>query len=71
VGNSLTKEEQSEMDTISALWDIKDVQSQHPELTDTQAAEVLSTAIAQHDPSIGISWEVLGEVAEELFGGEK
>ena len=53
---------------IASLWNVEDVQSIRPDLTEGQAWEVLQSAEKGHDATIGINWEVLECHAEMLFG---
>ena len=57
----------TERNQIAIIWDIEDVQSLRPELTDEQAWQVLENAARHHDAGIGINWEVLEATAECLF----
>ena len=52
---------------IAIIWDIEDVQDIRPDLSDTQAMEVLLEVEHRHDSSIGISWDTLDIWAQELF----
>jgi len=53
---------------IAAIWCIEDVQAVRPDLTDDQAWEVLQDAQRKHDAMMGISWDTLEILAEDLFG---
>jgi hypothetical protein len=53
---------------IAAIWNIKDVQSVRPDLSNEQAWEVLQTALSRHDAGTGINWLVLKCHADEMFG---
>jgi hypothetical protein len=53
---------------IAAIWCIEDVQAVRPDLTDDQAWEVLQDAQRKHDAMMGISWDTLEILADELFG---
>jgi hypothetical protein len=57
---------------MAIVWQIDDVLSIRPDLTEEQAAEVLGRVEDIHDASIGISWETLEAVADDLFpeGGD-
>lgn len=48
-------------------WSTDDVLSVRPNLTQTQAEEVLYRAIQAHDSNVGINWEALESVADALF----
>jgi hypothetical protein len=45
--------------SISVVWNIEDVQSLEPKVTDEQAMEVLQLALDNHDANVGINWGVL------------
>ena len=53
-------------DTISITWGIEDVLQQRPDLTDQQAREVLQCLDRNHDATIGINWDVIDCVCEEM-----
>ena len=53
---------------IAAIWCIEDVQEVRPDLTGDQAWEVLQEAERKHDAMMGISWDTLEILAEDLFG---
>jgi hypothetical protein len=53
---------------IGHLWGTGDVQSLRPELSDEQAWQVLQHLDEQFDSSLGISWDDLEHVSNELFG---
>ena len=53
---------------IAAIWCIEDVQAVRPDLTDDQAWEVLQEAQRKQDATMGISWDTLEILAEDLFG---
>jgi len=53
---------------IAAIWCIEDVQEVRPDLTGDQAWEVLQEAQHKHDAMMGISWDTLPILAEDLFG---
>lgn len=52
---------------IEIEWHKDDVQEQRPDLTDEQAGDVLDYMDRKHDPCVGINWETIDAVAEELF----
>ena len=54
-------------DEITIKWHVDDVLSVRPDLTKDQAREVLYTVDLNHDASIGISWEVIEIIAENMF----
>lgn len=52
---------------IQIVWQIGDVQSIRPDLTDQKASEVLQYADRHHNAEIGINWDVLRIHADHLF----
>jgi hypothetical protein len=57
----------AERKQIAAIWGVEDVREVRPDLTDDQAWEVLQTAESQHDATVGITWDTLDLIADELF----
>lgn len=55
---------------IGHLWSIPDVRSIRPDLSDEQAWQILQHLDQQYDGSLGMSWNDLKRVAEQLFGTE-
>lgn len=55
-------------DVITVTWQIGDVQSVRPDLSDEQARAVLQAVEEGHDATIGINWNVLELAAARLFG---
>ncbi len=53
--------------TIADLWSAADVQSNCDGLTEEQAWEVLKEVQRRYDPSHGINWTVIEDVAASLF----
>jgi|TARA_R110002167_G_scaffold140572_1_gene328437 hypothetical protein len=53
------KLDEKETTSISVVWNIEDVQSLEPKVTDEQAMEVLELALDNHDANVGINWGVL------------
>lgn len=53
---------------IAAIWSVEDMQGIRPDLTAEQAWEVLQEAQHKHDAMMGISWDTLEILAEDLFG---
>jgi len=45
--------------SISIIWNIEDVKSLEPNMSDEQAIEVLELALDNHDANEGINWTVL------------
>lgn len=52
---------------LASWWGIEDVQSERPYLTDEQAREVLAVIERRHDASIGINWDFIQDIADDLF----
>ncbi|MEZ0295278.1 MAG: hypothetical protein ACAI35_02370 [Candidatus Methylacidiphilales bacterium] len=52
---------------IAVIWSWEDVQMQRPDLTMDQAWEVLKRCERYHDACLGLSWEVIDIIAEEMF----
>ena len=52
---------------IAVIWSVEDVKEVRPELTDNQAWHVLLETRRCHDACIGINWDVLDTVADELY----
>jgi hypothetical protein len=52
---------------LAAIWCVEDVQSVRPDLTDGQCREVLQQCHRIHDATVGINWDVLRFVADDLF----
>lgn len=53
---------------IAIVWSTDDVREVRPDLTDDQCWEVLKTAEQQHDAMIGLCWDTLTYIADDLFG---
>jgi hypothetical protein len=53
---------------IALGWSVEDVLEVRPDLTNEQAWEVLQQVERRHDASIGINWDTLEWVADDLFG---
>ncbi|MBI1347221.1 hypothetical protein GC163_13145 [bacterium] len=53
---------------IAIVWSTDDVRQVRPDLTDDQCWEVLQEAERQHDALLGLSWDTLACVAEDLYG---
>ena len=53
---------------IAIVWSVEDVLEIRPDLSREQAAEVLEQVSQDHDAGIGINWQTLEYVADELFG---
>jgi hypothetical protein len=52
---------------IAAIWCVDDVRQIRPDLTATQAWEVLAEVGRKHDAEYGISWTTLECMADILF----
>ena len=55
---------------IAIIWSIADVQTVREDLSDEQAMKVLHEVKRMHDASIGISWDTLDCMADELYPDE-
>jgi hypothetical protein len=53
--------------TIAIEWGIEDVQSVREDLNDEQAWEVLKQVERRHDAEIGINWDYIAAVADDLY----
>jgi hypothetical protein len=53
---------------IAIVWQIEDVLSLRPDLTEEQAWEVLQVVERRHDATIGVNWDVLHYHAQALYG---
>lgn len=54
-------------DAIAIKWSIEDVQEVRPDLTEAQCREVLAAVFDRHDATIGVTWDVLTIVADDLY----
>lgn len=52
---------------ICIYWNIYDVQSLRPDLTEEQAKKVLNRALETHDAGWGINWDILEDIARCLY----
>lgn len=52
---------------IAAVWSIEDVMEIRPDISNSQAWEILQYCRETHDANIGINWDVLSVTAEILF----
>jgi hypothetical protein len=66
-GENQTALKEKETDFIVIKWQIEDVQSIRPDLSDDEAYEVLVYLDDNHDANIGISWDVIEYAADYLF----
>jgi hypothetical protein len=53
---------------IADLWTIDDVRDLHPHLSEDQAWEVLRECQDRLNSEVGINWEQIEKVADDLFG---
>jgi len=53
---------------IALIWSVEDVQQERPDLTAGQAWKVLQEAERHHDATLGVSWDTLTSIADDLFG---
>lgn len=53
--------------SIAIEWCIEDVQSVRTDLSDEHALEVLRAVDDRHDAEIGINWDYIEAVADDLF----
>lgn len=56
---------------MAIVWQVDDVLSIRPDLTEEQAGEVLGRVEDCHDASIGVSWDTLQIVAEDMYPEEE
>jgi hypothetical protein len=56
-----------DFDCIFIVWHLEDIQERRPDLTQHQGRVVLSNLERRHDAGIGINWDVIDIVAEDLF----
>ena len=54
-------------DTITLEWSTDDVLEQCDWLTKEQARHVLKQCLDKHDCNIGLSWDVIDDIAWTLF----
>jgi len=52
---------------IAIFWNIEDVQSIRPDLSDEKASTVLKHLKKNHDASVGVNWETIEVVADIVF----
>ncbi len=53
--------------SIADIWNIEDVQSLRNDLTDEEAWHVLQTIEKQLDSNLGITWDAIENVANQLY----
>ena len=54
-------------DTISIEWSTDDVQEIRPDLTGDQCRQVLAAVKDRHDATVGVNWDTLSIIADDLF----
>lgn len=52
--------------SMAVVWSAEDVQSVREDLSDEQAMKVLQAMEMRHDANIGINWEYIEAVADDL-----
>lgn len=52
----------------SVTWNVRDVLTVCPHLTEDQAAQVLDAVVDKHDADVGINWDTFYNTAGHLFG---
>ena len=52
---------------VAIAWSIEDVQQMRPDLNDDQAWEVLRECRDRHDCELGLNWQLIDTVAENLY----
>ena len=57
----------NEYNSIAIIWEIDDVKSIRPDLTDDECMEVLEYAGRKHDANIGITYDALEWNCDYLF----
>lgn len=56
-----------EPDTISVQWSVDDVQVVRPDLDSEKSMIVLNSCMDNFDADIGINWQVIKEMAFQLY----
>ena len=54
-------------DTIFICWSSEDVKHIRSDLTEEQCREVLHKVKRSHDATMGISWEVIETIADDMY----
>lgn len=57
---------EQDLDAITIRWTVMDVQIVDSTLDLSQCREVIQLAKNQHDASVGINWDVLSALADEV-----
>lgn len=55
-------------DSIEIKWNVEDVQTVCPDLTDEQAMIVLDYVLKKHDANVGINWGVIEAASQIIWG---
>jgi hypothetical protein len=53
--------------TIAIEWCVDDVLNVRDDLTEDQAWDVLQAVVSRHNAEIGINWEYIAAVADDLY----
>jgi len=56
-----------ETHTVMFTWTIEDVQGVREDLNDEQAFEVLEECESNHDADVGMNWDTIEIVADQMF----
>jgi hypothetical protein len=65
--NNFSNNGEKAEDQITVSWCVDDIKEVRADLTTEQCREVLQKLDYKHDASIGINWEVISCVADDLF----
>lgn len=60
-------ERRPDADLIISGWSIEDVHGRRPDLSEMECREVLRTVERRHDANIGINWDVIDMIADDLY----
>lgn len=60
-------EHRSDADHLFAVWHVEDVFYRRPDLTVDQCREVLCLVDRSINPEIGINWDVIDSMADDLY----
>jgi|SRR5579872_1296878 len=52
---------------VAVIWSVEDVQEVRPDLDDEQSWAVLQRCRKVHDCTIGLTWELIEAVADDMF----
>lgn len=58
----------SQIGAVAIMWRVADVREVRPDLSLAQARQVLEAVKQDHAAGLGICWNTLQVVADELFG---